>query len=155
MSDFNHAKHTLEHIKKYHPELSGVKLAVAAIESDICDRGGLKHEWRKIEDHIIDEIKAVWEEIIADAMKGNSTNPLRAREQKLLEVIRQQAEALKFYGDPNSWDTFEVFDIADIIDHNDRSLVLRYGNNSSVGGKRARATTAKVTETLKGIGVEL
>lgn len=69
MSEFNHAKHTIKWTKKYNPKLSGVKLAVAAIERDICDRRGLKHEWQSIEGEIVDEIKSVWEEIITEAIK--------------------------------------------------------------------------------------
>jgi hypothetical protein len=57
--------------KEYNKELRGpAEIAVAAIELDICDRRGLKHEWAEIDDDIVEnDIKPAWVAIINAAFK--------------------------------------------------------------------------------------
>lgn len=65
----NYAKRNVTVTRKRKPKLTGIELAVEALEYDICDRRGLKSEWQAIDPEIISEIKAVWIETIALALK--------------------------------------------------------------------------------------
>lgn len=62
------AAHTIELAKKFTDDIiDPIALAVAAIETDISDRRGLKHEWDEIDDEVKDEIRSMWAEIIKQA----------------------------------------------------------------------------------------
>lgn len=42
---------------------------VRAIERDICDRRGLRHEWERIDEDIQQEIRDTWRKIVLAALK--------------------------------------------------------------------------------------
>jgi hypothetical protein len=64
-----HAAHTIKLGKTYgRGETDPIKVAVDALEADICDRRGLKHEWAQISDAVKDDIREMWEEIIRQSL---------------------------------------------------------------------------------------
>ena len=58
------AKIALKIAKNHYEPTNDYDLAVKAIVADICDRGGLKHEWYQIDVDIQEEIMAVWRTIL-------------------------------------------------------------------------------------------
>lgn len=48
---------------------------IRKLDSDISDRGGLKHEWKAIDDDIMDDLKKTWCEIITSTMAENNSLP--------------------------------------------------------------------------------
>lgn len=58
------AKHTVEIVKKRHPSLNSIELAVQAIIWDVCDRKDIKRGWERIDTETLDFIKQVWKQII-------------------------------------------------------------------------------------------
>lgn len=50
---------------KAHPEATLPQKIAAAIEKDLCDRRGLRHEWEQIEDEILCDIRDEWARIVA------------------------------------------------------------------------------------------
>lgn len=70
------AKRTIENVKKWlpNPNIQELDLTVLAIESDLCDRKGLKSEWGSIDDEIREEILSVWREIILQCRENRDTS---------------------------------------------------------------------------------
>ena len=58
--------------------------AVRDIEKDLTDRRGLRQEWERIDDEIQDEIRNVWRDLVAKAMK-----PERDSAAKLADALRK------------------------------------------------------------------
>lgn len=88
-------------------------------------------------------------------------NQLLDREEKLLEIIKMQKEAIDFYADKNNWRTSSLIkEVNEIIFREDLEnfdqLTYNTGISSwkklSIGGKRARATQKAVEEKLKELG---
>lgn len=52
-----------------------VEGAVLALEKDISDRRGLKHEWQLIDDDVKDEIRQAWRSIVAGALTATPSQP--------------------------------------------------------------------------------
>lgn len=84
---------------------------------------------------------------------------LKAREQKLLEVISVLKEACGFYSSKDSWISFGHLK-KERIDKSDCEILEQVSGNGleidyqfSCGGRRARLALAKVDEMLKEIGV--
>lgn len=51
-------------IEEVAPEPDETDKAIDALIADICDRRGLKWEWEKIDDDVVQEIRAAWRDIL-------------------------------------------------------------------------------------------
>jgi hypothetical protein len=64
------AKRAVEIVKQRTRLKDPAKIAVAAIEYDLSDRRGLKHDWQSIDEEIREnDIKPSWAAIIKEALK--------------------------------------------------------------------------------------
>jgi hypothetical protein len=62
---------SVELARKY-VKVNKFDLAVHAIECDICDRGGIKHEWSSIDEHIKEDIRETWKVILKEIFSVNN-----------------------------------------------------------------------------------
>lgn len=67
---------------------------IAAIESDLCDRKGLKWEWNSIRGDIRDEIRATWREIIRQeiALSPNNDGQRQQAINSIRDVVKMSGE---------------------------------------------------------------
>lgn len=65
----DNAKRTIESAKRRFLR-SKHRLAAEAILVDCLDRGGIKHEFRQIDSHVLNDIIDMWTEIIKQASES-------------------------------------------------------------------------------------